>query len=221
MELYLSEIEARVLGALIEKELTTPDYYPLSLNALTTACNQKSNRDPIMNLAETDVVRALDRLRQQGLALQAASDVGRVPKYRHNLAQKLYLEPEELALLCELLIRGPQTVGELRGRTERMYTFADLETVEQVLNSLADKDEALVTKLPRQSGRKESRYAHLLCGMPLIEDIRDVEPPPESARRQVEATDARLAALEAEISALKEEMAQLRSDLATFRRQFE
>jgi hypothetical protein len=221
MELQLSTQEARVLGCLIEKEMTTPEYYPLSLNALTNASNQKSNRDPLMHLDETDVVRCLDALRFQGLAMQAASDGGRVPKYQHNLRQKLYLEPEELAILCELLLRGPQTVGELRSRCERMHAFSNLEAVEGVLHLLATRKEPLLIKLPRQHGRKENRFAHLLCGAPCIEESSGNEPAPEAARRHVEAQESRILALEEEVATLRGEVAALTATFAEFRSQFE
>ena len=221
MELQLSTQEARVLGCLIEKEMTTPEYYPLSLNALTNACNQKSNRDPVLNLDETDVVRCLDTLRFQGLAMQAASDGGRVPKYKHNLAQKLYLEPEEQAILCELLLRGPQTVGELRSHSERMHAFGNIEAVEEVLHLLVNRKEPLLVKLPRQPGRKENRFAHLLCGVPEIEEPAGNEPAPEAARRHVEAQETRILALEEEVAALRGEVASLTATFAEFRSQFE
>ena len=221
MELQLSAQEARVLGCLIEKEMTTPEYYPLSLNALTNACNQKSNRDPVMTLDETDVVRCLDALRFKGLAMQAASDGGRVPKYKHNLAQKLYLEPEEQAILCELLLRGAQTVGELRSRSERMHPFSNLESVEEILHLLSTRKEPLLIKLPRQPGRKENRFAHLLCGVPSLEEPPGNEPAPEAARRHVEAQEARVLALEVEVAALRAEVASLASTLTEFRKQFE
>ena len=220
MELItLDAVEARVLGCLIEKEMATPEYYPLTLNALTNACNQKSNRDPVMALAETDVVRALDRLRHGGLAMQSAEG-GRVPKYRHTLAEKLYLEPEELAVLCELLVRGAQTVGELRGRAERLYPFKDLADVEAVLQSLEQKEPPLSVKLPRQPGRKESRHAHLLAGMP-EEEFSPGELPAEPATLRVRAEEARLEMLEREVASLREEMESLRKEMADFRAQFD
>lgn len=221
MELQISAQEARVLGCLIEKEMTTPEYYPLSLNALTNACNQKSNRDPVMNLDDTDVVRCLDALRFKGLAMQAASDGGRVPKYKHNLAQKLYLEPEELAILCELLLRGAQTVGELRNRCERMHDFSNLESVEEVLHLLVSRKEPLLIKLPRQPGRKENRFSHLLCGAPDLEEPSANEPAPETARRHVDAQEARILALEEEVATLRGEVASLTATFAEFRSQFE
>jgi len=218
MEFALNAVEARVLGCLVEKELATPEYYPLTLNALTNACNQKSNRDPVMALEDADVVRALESLRFQRLAHQSAEGI-RAAKYCHNLEGLLRLEPQELAILAELLLRGPQTVGELRGRAERMRPFADLAAVEEVLTSLAERESPLVTLLPRQPGRKEPRYAHLLSGPPEVSD--ESAPPVEPARRQVMAENERLAALEAEVIALRDEVSELRTQLAIFRAQFE
>lgn len=219
MEFNLNAIEARVLGCLVEKELATPEYYPLTLNALTSACNQKSNRDPVMALDEADVVRALDSLRFQRLAHQSAEGV-RAAKYCHNLEGLLRLEPQELAVLAELLLRGPQTVGELRGRAERMAPLADLAAVEDALKNLAERDVPLVTRLPRQPGRKEQRYAHLLSGMPDVSEESGTVPI-EPARARVLAENERLAALETEVAALRCEVEALRGQLATFRAQFE
>ncbi len=219
MEMLLGDVEIRVLGCFIEKEMTTPDYYPLTLNALTTACNQKSNRDPVVAYDEPTVVRALDRLRHLGLAMQAGSG-GRVPRYRHSLVEKLHLENEELAALAELMLRGPQTVGEIRGRADRMHPFESLEEVERILQSLAEREPAFVVRLPRQPGRKECRYTHLLAGEP---DLTAEEPAasPEPATLQVRAENDRIAALEAEVAALREELNLLKGDMAAFRAQFE
>jgi uncharacterized protein len=219
MDILLNDIEVRVLGALIEKEMTTPEYYPLTLNALTNACNQKSNRDPVMALEEAEVVRALDSLRQKGLAMQAAES-SRVPRYGHALEAKLRLEPEELAVLCELLLRGPQTVGELRGRAERMHSFADLAEVEQVLGDLSERQPPLVVKLPRQPGRKEPRIAHLLSGPPELASEGPVAPP-EGARRLVMAENERIATLEQEVADLRARTDELHRLFAEFRAQFE
>jgi hypothetical protein len=219
MEAILNDIEVRVLGCLVEKELATPEYYPLTLNALTNACNQKSNRDPVLALEETDVVRALDGLRHKGLAHQSAEG-GRVPKYCHSLAAKLHLEPAELAVLAELLLRGPQTVGELRGRAERMHPLATLEEVERILEELMERQPPLLARLPRQPGRKEHRFAHLLAGAPEIA-AEERSLPPEAARVQVMAENERIDRLEAEVAALREEMTALRAELAAFREQFE
>ncbi len=210
METVLNDHEVRVLGCLIEKELATPEYYPLSLNALATACNQKSNRDPVMQLEETEVVRALDALRFRGLALQSAEG-GRVPKYRHALAEKLRLDPAELAILAELLLRGPQTLGELRGRAERMHPFADLAAVEEALEELKAHTPPLATRLPRQPGHKEQRFAHLLAGEPPAEALPAA--PLEEARRQVMAENERLTRLEEEVAKLREDLAALRQQL--------
>ena len=147
MERLLDDIEARVVGCLVEKDLATPEYYPLTLNALTNACNQKSNRDPVLLLEETDVVRALDSLRQKQMAHQSAEGV-RAAKYCHNLEAVLNLDPEDLAILAELLLRGPQTVGELRNRAERMHEVGDLQAVEELLQNLMEREEPLVMRLP-------------------------------------------------------------------------
>lgn len=213
MEIELSASEIRVLGCLIEKEMTTPDYYPLTLNGLTNACNQKSNRDPVVEFDETDVVKALDKLRFRGMTLQASSEGSRVPKYRHTLVEKMYLEPEQLAVLCELFVRGPQTVGELRSRCERMHAFADLEAVEATLSELMEIEQPLVVRLPRQPGRKEQRYTHLFSPIPdQTESL--AAPAPEPARLKVAEEDVR-------ISRLEEELAALRAEFEKFRSQFD
>lgn len=218
MERPLDDIEVRVLGCLVEKDLATPEYYPLTLNALTNACNQKSNRDPVMQLEEVEVVRALDSLRQKQMAHQSAEGV-RAAKYCHNLEGVLRLEPEELAILAELLLRGPQTVGELRNRAERMCALGDLQAVEGLLHNLAEREEPLVTRLPRLPGRKEHRFAQLLGGLPQPEEGADL--PVEPARRQLAATEERLARLEGELAALRTELGEMREQLAAFRAQFE
>ena len=218
MERLLDEIEARVLGCLVEKDLATPEYYPLTLNALTNACNQKSNRDPVMLLEEDDVVRALDSLRRQQLAHQSAEGV-RAAKYCHNLEGQLRLEPEELAILAELLLRGPQTVGELRNRAERMCPVGDLQAAEELLQNLAEREQPLVMRLPRQPGRKESRFAHLLSGTPEIDEAPAT--PSEPARLRVAAESNRIGRLEEEVAELRAELDELSSQLQAFRAQFE
>ena len=215
----LNEIEVRVLGCLIEKELTTPEYYPLSLNALTNACNQKSNRDPAMNLEETDVVAALDKLRFKGMARLSGAG-GRVPKYCHSLAERLRLDQPELAVLAELLLRGPQTVGELRNRADRMSPFPDMDAIEAVLKELMDIDPPLVTLLPRQTGRKEQRHAHLLAGEPVVAPEEDTLRP-EAARLKVSAGEERFVKLEEEVAGLRAEVAELRQLVEEFKAQFE
>jgi len=219
MDNLLDGVEVRVLGCLVEKEMTTPEYYPLTLNALTNACNQKSNRDPIMALSEEEVVRALDGLRFKQLVVVAA-DGGRVPKYRHLLAERLGLVPAELALVCEMMVRGPQTVGELRTRGERMHAFVDLTAVEEVLRELMERDTPLVARLPRQPGRKESRYAQLWSGEwePTAEEG---SAPPEAARQRVMAGNERIEKLEEEVATLRAEVATLRQAVEEFKAQFE
>src|SRR2546423_10571636 len=203
-EIRLNEVEARVLGALIEKQVTTPEYYPLTLNALTHACNQISNRDPVVSYDEQTVARALESLRDKKLARVVSTADGRVPKHRHVLNEVVELRAAELAVLCVLLLRGAQTVGELRGRTERLYSFSDLSYVEATLQALAERtDHPLVVKLPRQPGQKEARYAHLLSGPVEVEEPTRAAPTERSAAR---GGNDRLAQLEDEVSALREEL---------------
>ena len=205
MEVTITPLEQRVLGALIEKEMTTPDYYPLTLNSLTLACNQKSNRHPVVDFSEADVMNGFDRLRRLGLAMPASAGSGRVPKYRHCLVEELHLEPEHLAVLCELLLRGPQTIGELRTRGERMYPFKDLASVESALDELQHREPPVVLQLERQPGQKESRYAHLLGGRP-----EAVLSPPIVPN---EAVEERLCILEQSVAQLREEVRVLKEKL--------
>jgi uncharacterized protein YceH (UPF0502 family) len=207
MENKISSLEQRVLGALVEKEMTTPDYYPLTLNSLTLACNQKSNRRPVTSFSETDVMEGFDRLRRLGLAMPAASESGRVPKFRHCLVEELHLEPEHLAILCELLLRGGQTTGELRTRAERMHPFKDLAAVESALDDLQRREPPLVKCLERQPGQKERRYVHLLG-----EDADGAQPEP-TADPPKPSRDERLEALEQEVAGLREELLTLKSQL--------
>jgi uncharacterized protein YceH (UPF0502 family) len=219
MDVVLNAVEVRVLGCLIEKEMTTPEYYPLSLNALTNACNQKSNRDPVMVLGEEDVVRALNRMRFNQLTV-VSGESSRVAKYRHLLAENMQLVPAELAVICELLVRGPQTAGELRTRCERMHPFPDPAAVEEVLMELTVRENPLIVRLPRQAGRKEARNAHLFSGMPdMAAEERAV--PPEPARVRVMAENERIVKLEEEVAALRSEVAVLRQAVEEFRSQFE
>lgn len=199
----LNPAEARVLGALLEKEATTPEYYPLSLNALVNACNQKSNRDPVVDYDEDTVRDAVNRLREKKLALTITGS-GRVNKYGQRLSETLNLGRRELAVLCTLLLRGPQTLGEIKDRGERMFSFADLAETENVLERLADwPGGALVRKLSRQPGQKEARFAHLFSGEPVVENV------PEAP-----ATPSRIGQLENELS-------QLRSEFNDLKRRFE
>ena len=219
MDVILNGIELRVLGSLIEKDLTTPEYYPLSLNALVNACNQKSNRDPVLNLDEAEVTRALDSLRFKQFALLSGMG-GRVAKYRHALVEKFRFSPAELALLCELLVRGPQTVGELRTRADRMHRFSELSEVETVLEELMERAPAVVARLPRQPGRKESRYCHLFAGEPdlaALESAAEADAP--GARGG--ADNEKIARLEEELSGLRLEVSELRQVVADFKKSFE
>jgi uncharacterized protein len=217
MENILNHMEVRVLGCLIEKELATPEYYPLSLNALTNACNQRSNRNPIMTMAEAEVSAVLESLRTRQLALVSAEG-GRVAKYRHALMEKLRLDPAELALLAELLLRGPQTAGELRIRGERMHPFADLAAVEEALQELAERTPPLVTLLPRMPGHKEQRYAHMFGGG--AETADEAREQQEDARHSIVAENDRIANLEREVSSLRAEVADLRRSVEEFKAQF-
>jgi uncharacterized protein YceH (UPF0502 family) len=210
--LRLTAAEARVLGALIEKEVTTPEYYPLSLNALVNACNQRSNREPVMNLDEDDVRLALRGLEEDHLAGRARSADGRVTKYEHWLGEAFNFSRAETALICVLLLRGPQTPGELRGRTERMHRFEEIADVLAGLQKLAERDPPLVAMLPRQPGTKEPRYAHLLSGP--AESV--AAPTAESATEspaEISAHEGRIAQLESEMAALRQEMSELRQKI--------
>ncbi len=213
MDLLLNGIEVRVLGALVEKEITTPDYYPLSLNALVNACNQKNNREPVMSLDENAVRDALLALQEKRLAGPASGADSRVTKYEHRL-ESFNFSRREIAVLCVLLLRGPQTPGELRGRTERMYRFEDLEQVQSALHQLMERQPPLVALLARQPGTKEVRYAHLLSG-PV-----DSWQPPARAEAAPEDDD-RVSQLEEQVRALQAEIGALKDQFATFRKQFE
>lgn len=218
MDIRLSEAEARVLGSLIEKEITTPDYYPLSLNALVNACNQKNNREPVMNLDEHSVREALDGLQSQRLAGPARGADSRVTKYEHRIQEVFNFTRGETAVLCVLLLRGPQTPGELRGRTERMYRFEHLDDVQSTLQRLIERDSPLVKILPRQPGTKESRYIHLLSG-----DVETWTVPADESATAIRASGEgdRIARLEQQVDQLRAEMAEVKQQLAEFRKQFE
>ncbi len=206
--LRLTATEARVLGALIEKEVTTPEYYPLSLNALINACNQRSNREPVMDVDEEAVRLALHGLEDDGLAGRARGSDGRVTKYEHWLGEAFNFSRAETALICVLLLRGPQTPGELRGRTERMHRFEELNDVTAGLQKLMEREPPLAVILPRQPGTKESRYAHLLSGP--VEAAAVVAPAAPVFSGDAGDQDGRLAQLEATVAELKKEMAELR-----------
>jgi len=220
MTTILNDVETRVLGSLVEKQLTTPEYYPLTLNALTLACNQKNNRTPVTAYDESTVAHALETLREKNLTYVFYGSTSRVPKYKHVLPEVMHLSPPELALICVLLLRGPQTTGELATRTARMHEFAGLEEVEATLNSLiAREPDPLVTRLPRQPGQKEARFAHLLAGAPAIEPVAgDVQPRETSVRF---SQSDRVSKLESEVETLKNEMDKLRGQFEGFKKQFE
>lgn len=205
----LTSIEARVLGALAEKEITTPDYYPLTLNALVNACNQRSNRDPVMNLDEDDVRQALHGLENMKLAGRARSADGRVTKYEHWLGEAFNFSRAETALICVLLLRGPQTPGELRGRTERMHTFAELGDVLSGLQKLMEREPSLVALMPRQPGARESRYAHLLSG-PVDSSSVATDQPIVEAAEDASAQSERITQLENSVLELRREVSALR-----------
>jgi uncharacterized protein YceH (UPF0502 family) len=218
MDIILNEVETRVLGSLIEKDVTTPDYYPLSLNALVNACNQKNNRDPVMTLDEEAVREALDTLQQKRLAGPTSSADSRVTKYEHRLQEAFNFTRGETAVLCVLLLRGPQTPGELRGRAERMHRFEDLTEVQSTLQRLMQRDPPLVRVLPRQPGTKEARYKHLLAGD--VEDVADALRTPTPVRGHSADAD-RIARLEDEVASLQKEVADLKQQFASFKKQFE
>lgn len=208
-----------MLGCLLEKDITTPEYYPMTLNALVNACNQKSNRDPVVNYEEADVNEALQSLRQKGLSGIISGPGNRVPKFTHRLSDRLNLGRREHALLTELMLRGYQTVGELRTRGARMYDFSDLEEAEACLRTMMDREGgALVTQMPHRPGTKEVRWAHLLSGPPSLEEL---EHPAAAAHAPASPTSERIAALETEVTALRNEVESLKAQFQAFRRQFE
>jgi len=196
----LNDAEVRVLGSLIEKEITTPDYYPLSLNALMTACNQTSNRNPVTHFDEETVARAVDSLREKKLVHFVDRSESRVTKYRHVLYEAMSLSRPAIAVMCGLMLRGPQTVGEIRTRTNRLYDFASLEQVETILNTLMSGESPFIVRLPRLTGQKEVRYAHLLSG-----EVTLTEPEPELDR----------------LGKLEKEVEDLKKQFDEFRKQFE
>ena len=209
-----------MLGSLAEKQVTTPDYYPLTMNALVHACNQISNRDPVVQYDERQVAEAVDSLRLKNLVYIFYGAESRVPKYKHMMREVLGLSPPELAALCVLMLRGPQTVGEVRGRAGRLYEFADLREAEGTLEGLTQRDEPLVVKLPRQAGRKEARYAHLLSGQPAVDEEAGAQPAAAAPRGRGGESE-RVARLEAEVERLGGEVAEMRRQFEEFRKQFE
>ncbi|HLM57081.1 MAG TPA: YceH family protein [Pyrinomonadaceae bacterium] len=220
----LNETEVRVVGSLVEKQVTTPDYYPLTLNALVAACKQISNRDPVVAYDERTVADAIDTLRSKNLVYVFYGADSRVPKYKHMLREALDLTAAQLAVMCVLMLRGPQTVGEIRGRTGRLHEFADLAEVETTLDELSRRDDGpLVVKLPRQPGRKDSRYAQTLAGVPEVtEEAAAAESASEPRRRAgTDAGGERVARLEAEVESLRREVDEMRRQFEEFKRQFE
>ena len=215
--MQLTPTEVRVLGSLIEKQITTPEYYPLTLNSLTAACNQKNNRNPITSLTESEVENALYTLREKNLAYVFHGSTSRVPKYKHVAPEVLHVTPPELAAMCVLMLSGPQTVGEIRTRGYRLYEFSGLEEVDETLRALKGKDEPMVMSLPRQPGQKEARFAHLLSGEPEIE-ISEVGA--ERHPRRAHDPD-RVTKLEEQVQTLTQQVENLTTQFEEFKKQFE
>jgi uncharacterized protein YceH (UPF0502 family) len=215
MKSTLNETEVRVLGSLIEKQLTTPEYYPLTLNALVAACNQKSNREPVVSYDENTVRRALDSLKDKNLVYTFHGSTSRVVKYKHMFPNVFETNSAETAVMDVLMLRGPQTVGELRGRTDRLHEFTSLSEVQETLDNLARRDEPLVVRLERQAGQKDARYAHVLSG-----EI-DLSSLTAARDRTAGGKPNRVEKLEAEVQAMKEELAAFRIEFSEFRKQFD
>jgi uncharacterized protein YceH (UPF0502 family) len=210
MTTILTDIETRVLGALVEKQVTTPEYYPLTLNALTLACNQKNNRHPVTSYSESQVSAAVETLREKNLTYVFYGSTSRVPKYKHVMPEVMHLNRAELALMCVLMLRGPQTPGELRGNAARLHEFAGLDEIEQTLNGLiSHEQEPFVVRLPRQAGQKEVRFAHLLSGEVQVDAV--AETPRVSPR---ESLEQKVEKLTAEVESLKQQFEE-------FKKQFE
>jgi uncharacterized protein YceH (UPF0502 family) len=217
--MVLNEYELRVLGALVEKQIATPDYYPMTLNALTNACNQKNHRDPVTSFDDQTVMRALESLREKNLAYVFHGSDARVPKYGHTFAKYFDFTSQELAVMTVLILRGPQTPGELRSRSGHLFNFDNLPEVETTVQSLATRSEPLVVKLPRLPGTKESRFTHLLAGEINFEELAAAS---ESApSRSGRSDDARIAKLEIEVEELRQGLASLQAQFAEFKKQFE
>lgn len=221
MDLVLDSVEVRVLGSLVEKQTTTPEYYPLSLNALTHACNQKSSRDPVVSYDERTVTQALDSLRDKKLVWLFRGVDSRVPKYGHIFPEAFDLTNKEVAVMCVLMLRGPQTVGEVRGRTSALYNFESLGDVEATLEGLIEREgQNLVMKLPRLVGMKESRYAHLLSGPIAVEEI-EVALRTETRTGKSQALEERVNSLQEEVARLREQLSGLEQQFSDFKKQFE
>ena len=218
MDIVLDEKESRVLGCLIEKEITTPEYYPLSLNSLMNACNQKSNRDPVVSYNEATVEQGLDSLQKKGFARMTHTAGSRVPKYLHTVLDRFDLSQQEIAVLCELMLRGPQTVGEIRSHAERMYAFQNLEEVEKTLQGLMDHDPPMAIKLPRETGRKECRYMHLFLESPAAEKTPQILS--DNHRESQLPAHERILRLEEETARLRNDLEELKQAFAQFKSQF-
>lgn len=210
----LTETEARIVSALVEKQLTTPEYYPLTLNALIAACNQKTNREPVVSYDERTVQNALEDLRDKNIVYVYYGSTSRVPKYKHMMPQVFELEPSETAVLCVLMLRGPQTIGEIKERTGRLYDFRDLNDTNETLEALLKRDEPLITRLERAPGQKEARYAHLLSG-----EVTSYTPVERVSRGT--ANDERFEKLDQELESLRTELNSFKQEFADFKKQFE
>ena len=218
MPTILTDIEIRVLGALVEKQVTTPEYYPLTLNSLTLACNQKNNRHPVTSYNEDQVAQALETLREKNLTYVFYGSTSRVPKYKHVMPEIMHLNHAEVAVMCVLMLRGAQTPGELRGNGSRLHEFSGLEEVEETLNSLINRDEPLVVRLPRQAGQKEVRFVHLLSGDIDVEAYAESERTAPAPRR---SNNEQFEKLEQKVEALSTEVETLKQQFDEFRKQFE
>lgn len=220
MSTTLTENEVRVLGVLIEKQITTPEYYPLTLNSLTAACNQKNNRNPVMSLTEAEVDRALDTLREKNLAYVFHGSTSRVPKYKHVAPEVLQLNRAELAVMCVLMLSGAQTVGEIRTRGSRLYEFKGMEEADETLHALSTREsDPLVVKLPRLPGQKDARFAHLLTGQPIVETFPEASASTRSTRREHDGD--RVDKLEEQLQTLIQQIEDLSAQFEEFKKQFE
>ncbi len=215
MDIVLNDSEVRILACLIEKEMTTPEYYPLSLNSLTNACNQKSNRNPIVSYDEAEVERGLGSLQDKGFVRKTLTSGSRVTKYAHAILDRFDLSRQELAILCELMLRGPQTTGEVRSHTERMFIFESLEEVENTLQGLAVHDPPLTLKMTRETGRKECRHMHLFLGG--VETLHGFSAEPAAIQM---SSQEKIKKLEEEIVRMRNELEELKQAFAEFKSQF-
>ena len=215
----LTDVETRILGSLVEKQLTTPEYYPLTLNSLVTACNQKNNRDPVVGYDEATVSRALEELRDRNLVYVFYGSTSRVPKYKHMLPSFYELEPGEVALVAVMMLRGPQTLGELRERSGRLYRFENLGEVQETLDALMRREEPIIAKLPPQPGQKEARFAHLLSGEINVEELAAAAAVSRPSRAPVD--NERVGTLEGRVTKLENEIGEMRQMFDEFRKQFE